>query len=208
LFIHKALTGLMEARNVTADQLAREKFRLRTVLAAKIHQHRLEMAKASFQRRLFGEGASEIEVSPERCFVIGQDSYSPNWYYEPGYRFNKHAFPPVGELKSQGEEFECAQYIDRMEQVKRWVRNVERQLASFWLPTPSDRFYPDFVAELADGRFLVVEYKGADRWSNDDSKEKRVVGNQWADRSSGRCLFVMPKGKDFEAIAAKAATER
>jgi len=32
------------------------------------------------------------------------------------------------------------------------------------------------VAELTDGRILVVEYKGEDRWSNDDSRQKRAVG--------------------------------
>jgi len=33
-----------------------------------------------------------------------------------------------------------------------WVRNIERQEQfSFWLPTSTDYFYPDFVAELADG---------------------------------------------------------
>ncbi|MCY2928600.1 MAG: DEAD/DEAH box helicase family protein [Planctomycetota bacterium] len=200
LFIYNALTGLMESRHVTPEQLAREKFRLRTALAVKIDQYRLEMAKASFQRRLFGEGAGEIEVSPERCFIIAQDSYSPNWYYEPGYRFNKHAFPLVGELKSDGEEFECARFIDQTDQVKRWVRNVERQPSSFWLQTSTDKFYPDFLAELVDGRILVVEYKGEDRWSNDDSREKRAVGELWADRSGGCCLFVMPKGNDLPAI--------
>ena len=208
LFIHKALTGLMESRHVTAEQLAREKFRLRTVLAAKIEQHRLETARASFQWRLFGEGAGEIEVSPERCFAITQDSYSPNWYYESSYRFNRPAFPLVGELKGEGEEFECARFIDQMEQVKRWVRNVDRQPSSFWLQTSTDKFYPDFLAELLDGRILVVEYKGEDRWSNDDSKEKRAVGELWAERSGGRCLFVMPKGHDLAAIEAAVGATR
>ena len=32
------------------------------------------------------------------------------------------------------------------------------------------------IAELTDGRMLVVEYKGADRYSNDDSREKRAIG--------------------------------
>ena len=31
---------------------------------------------------------------------------------------------------------------------------------SFWLPTSSDYFYPDFMCELVDGRLLAVEYKG------------------------------------------------
>ena len=36
---------------------------------------------------------------------------------------------------------------------------------------------------LKDGRYLVAEYKGADRWSNDDSKEKRRLGELWALKS-------------------------
>lgn len=49
-----------------------------------------------------------------------------------------------------------------MKEVKYWVRNLAVQpRTSFWLPTSTDRFYPDFVAELVDGRVLVMEYKGA-----------------------------------------------
>jgi len=47
---------------------------------------------------------------------------------------------------------------------------------------------------------LAVEYKGADRWSDDDSKEKRTLGELWAKRSGGTCLFVMPKGKDLAEV--------
>jgi type III restriction enzyme len=95
-----------------------------------------------------------------------------------------------------------------MDEVRRWVRNVERQPAAFWLQTSTDKFYPDFLLELKDGRILVAEYKGEDRWSNDDSKEKRTVGSLWADRSSGRCLFVMPKGADSRSIASRAKRDR
>jgi len=71
------------------------------------------------------------------------------------------------------------------------------------LQTSTDKFYPDFVCLLNDVRYLVVEYKGEDRWSDDDSKEKREIGELWEARSEGLCLFIMPKGKDFEAIRAK-----
>lgn len=68
--------------------------------------------------------------------------------------------------------------------------NLERQPeSSFWLPTLTDRFYPDFVAQLTDGRRLVVEYKGAHLYDNADSKEKRDIGKVWVATSGGRCLF-------------------
>ena len=66
----------------------------------------------------------------------------------------------IGDLDSSGEEYECAVCLERHGAVKAWVRNTDRQPHSFWLQTASDKFYPDFVALLHDGRILVVEYKG------------------------------------------------
>jgi len=90
-------------------------------------------------------------------------------------------------LKGKGEEFECACAISALKEVKQWVRNLAIQpRASFWLPTATDRFYPDFVAELYDGRILVVEYKGEGYKTNDDSKEKCQIGQLWEKKSNGR----------------------
>jgi len=97
------------------------------------------------------------------------------------------------------------QYIDSLPEVEFWVRNPARGSQAFWLQTATDKFYPDFVCRLQDERLLVVEYKGAVLWSNDDSKEKRAIGKLWENRSKGACLFTMPKSKDFDAIKAKAA---
>ena len=101
-----------------------------------------------------------------------------------------------------GEEEECAIYLDQLPQVEFWVRNIERREShSFWLQTSTDKFYPDFVCKLKDGRFLVVEYKSETSWSNEDSREKRVLGELWEKRSNGACLFMMPKGNaDFSEI--------
>ena len=88
--------------------------------------------------------------------------------------------------------------------MKCWVRNLERRPRhSFWIQTSTDKFYPDFVCVLNDKRYLVIEYKGEHLWSNDDSKEKRLLGDLWAERSDGKCLFVMPKGKSFADIKAR-----
>ena len=57
------------------------------------------------------------------------------------------------------------------------------------LPTATDRFYPDFIAELNDGRVLVVEYKGAERAENVENREKRNIGDRLAEVSDGRVIF-------------------
>jgi type III restriction enzyme len=45
---------------------------------------------------------------------------------------------------------------------------------------------------VIDGRILVVEYKGDDYISNDDSKEKKNVGELWEERCPDKtALFIM-----------------
>jgi len=102
-------------------------------------------------------------------------------------------------LKNNGEEFERSCTIAALKEVKQWVRNLANQpRASFWLPTATDRFYPDFVAELQDGRILVVEYKGDAYKTNDDSKEKRQIGMLWQEKSGGKGLFLMAEKRDTQ----------
>ncbi|GAH07102.1 unnamed protein product, partial [marine sediment metagenome] len=103
-----------------------------------------------------------------------------------------------GELNSEGEEFECAQAIERSAHVKYWLRNLERPSngSSFWLPTSTDRFYPDFVAQLNDARILVIEYKGAHLAETPDTKEKANIGALWEERSKGMALFLMAVKED------------
>lgn len=143
---------------------------------------------------------SPLVVTPDLVFTFDPNRY-PCKPYQGQYKFHKHYYSDVGEFESN-EEIECAAFLDSLDQVEMWVRNPARGSKAFWLQTSSDRFCPDFICKLNDGRMLVVEYKGADRWSNDENTEKRNLGELWASRSNGKCLFVMPRGKNFDAIDA------
>jgi type III restriction enzyme len=48
----------------------------------------------------------------------------------------------------------------------------------------------------------VVEYKG-EHLMNEDAREKKALGELWEKRSQGKCLFVMPTARNFEAILQK-----
>ncbi len=203
-FLQRLVNHLIEDRGMTIDALLRNKYALKDAAAAKIDSHRQNVHLNAYHNLLLPECATPVIVSPDHCFSFDPHRYPYNTRYEGSYQFQKHYYPHIGYLKGTGEEFQCAQFIDRLPQVKYWVRNIERQPAlSFWLQTSTDKFYPDFVCLLTDGRYLVVESKGSHLWSNDDSKEKREIGDLWEARSNGECLFVMPKGIDFEAIRAK-----
>lgn len=81
----------------------------------------------------------------------------------------------------------------RLAQVKHWVRNVDRTYGAYRLPTATDYFYPDFVAELTEGRQLVIEYK---RRLDDDSAEKDYIGLKAEETSGGKLLFLMAVKRD------------
>ncbi|UVC09591.1 hypothetical protein IHQ71_02895 [Rhizobium sp. TH2] len=81
-------------------------------------------------------------------------------------------FRVIGDLEPTGEKHDCAVYLQRMGDVKAWLRNTSQQPNSFWLQTATDKFHPDFVALLKDGRISVVEYKGGHIATADDAKEK------------------------------------
>ena len=162
------------------------------------------MHRAAYENFLLPECETPIVVSPDHCFTFDPHRYPCNTHYIGTYQFQKHYYQHVGDLKSDGEEFQCAQFIDTLPEVKFWVRNLERKPQhSFWLQTSTDKFYPDFVCLLTDERYLVVEYKGNHLWTAEDAKEKREIGELWEKRREGKCLFIMPRGPDFDAIRAK-----
>jgi type III restriction enzyme len=193
---------LIDRRGFSLSQLNYDKYRLKTSIANKMDIHRQAARFSVYQTFLNLNSPTPLVVTPENCFSFDPKNYPYSYPLKSSrYVFKKHYYPEVGNLNDTGEEFECAQFIDQLDEIDFWVRNIEhRSRNSFWLQTKTDKFYPDFVCKLKDGRFLVIEYKGEHLWSGDDAKEKRALGELWAARSNGKCLFIMPKGKDFKAI--------
>ena len=203
-FLQQLVKHLIEERNIPIEILIRNKYALKDAAETKIDSYRQNIHQAAYEGFLLPECATPVVVSPNHCFSFEPHNYGYNTRYTGAYQFKKHYYADVGDLKSKGEEFQCAQFIDTLPQVKYWVRNLERKpLCSFWLQTSTDKFYPDFVCLLKDGRYLVVESKGDHFWTAADAREKREIGKLWEKRSGGKCLFIMPKGPDFDAIRAK-----
>lgn len=175
-------------------------------MAQKISYHRERAASDRYQQTLFGPEAA-VETNFKFKFYFTPDGYAPHWNYAGHpYHFQKHYYGTVGELKSKGEEYECAKALDMTDNVKHWVRNLERR--GFSLSLAVRNFYPDFVAELKDGRTLMVEHKGEVYATNDDSKEKCNIGALWEEKSAGKALFLMTVSEKggptlFEQIARK-----
>ena len=190
-FCRRCVQGLMDRDGVELSDLFLGKDVLERCIREKIVRLREEARKRGFQQLLLSPSA-RVDVSFDAAFSFPRYGYAESIPpYAGAYRFTKHYYDRPRDLKASGEEFRCAQAIDLYPAVKTWVRNVDRQAGSFWLPTSSDRFYPDFAAMLNDGRILLVEYKGKHLLSSDDTREKRNIGELWAEKSRGRGLFLL-----------------
>ena len=190
-------------------RIVRERFELRRCLESRIGALRSEARQQAYQDVLFGPSASDhVRVGGDYQFRYNNDIYPCKKANERSREFTRHYYENVGDIAEEGEEFLCAKFIDGMPQVQFWVRNLERQpIYSFWLQTSTDKFYPDFVLKLKSGKILVVEYKGSHLATTDDTKEKERLGNLWAQRSGGTCMFLMVKGPEELSRISDAASQ-
>ncbi|KQQ78457.1 restriction endonuclease subunit R [Rhizobium sp. Leaf321] len=194
------LTG---PRDIPLSALMQCKYPLARKVKERIAEIRAKEREGVYQRLLFAPEAKP-EISFDNGFVFTDNMFAGVRTYRGSYRFSKHftGWDQVAAFDGaeDGEELNCAKLLDSLTQVKHWIRNVPKHPAAFWLPTASGKFYPDFVAELTDGRILLVEYKGAHLTDAADTDEKRAVGALWEKASGGKGLFLMAEkqvdGKD------------
>ena len=192
------LSGLVEHLTVSRGMHIAALMRCKFILARKIWEKlaaiRQFERESVYQRRLFAPEAKP-EVSFDHAFAFRDGMYQDQRRYRGRWKPSKHFLGPdcipAFDGAENGEEFQCAQVIDRLPGLKFWIRNVARHRDSFWLPTASGKFYPDFVAKLDDDRLLVVEYKGAHIAEGSDTAGKRSVGELWERNSGGRGVFVL-----------------
>jgi type III restriction enzyme len=201
LFIGKALDLAMAPQAMNLEALARAKFRFVEAVVKAIADHREVREQTAFdQAVMFPQSGLEFETSADDCLVFSEARYSYNQPYRGPMEFQKHFARIIGDLKSDGDEHECAVHIDRLPEVKTWARNTPQQPNSFWIQSAPNKFYPDFVCHLNGGRSLVVEYKGADRAQNAGEQNKKTVGELWAERSGGTCLFAWVEDRNYTEI--------
>lgn len=190
-FIRRTLRFLEERRGIRLNTLYRVRSPLERVLREKIEQYHQQAFAKGYQLCLFGPDAA-VETSSQYVFTFDPENYPATSHHpRSGFQFPKHFYPGMVGAFDSKEELECAKAIEMNPHVKRWVRNVP---GMFRLPVPSGWFYPDFVAELDDGRMLVAEYKGEHLIEHD--QKKKMAGELWAGQSGGQAVFWWAIKKD------------
>ncbi|MGB9430137.1 MAG: DEAD/DEAH box helicase family protein [Gammaproteobacteria bacterium] len=210
-FVVRWISSLLKREGMNLARLNARKFLLRQLLQDRIRELRLTAVRKAYQETLFEAGSPvDVVVGGEGLtFDFPEYGYAPTRTYDGRFgpaHFRKHYYAQVGDFDSK-EEYECACWLDDQAQKGRiefWVRNLARKPAcSFFLQKAADRFWPDFICKLPGGAVLAIEYKGADRYSTDEAKEDRLIGELWARESKGKARFVMVTNKQWGTIAGK-----
>lgn len=208
------ITYLVSERGISLSALWRAKFVLARKLADRIRDIKAAEAKKAYQQYLFTPDAKP-NISFDNVFAFRDGMYDGQKPYRGNFKFKKHFLALVPEFSGgeHGEEFQCAVAIESIAEVKHWLRNISKHPASFRLPLAQSWTYPDFIAELNDGRLLVIEYKGKHLLNDPDTKEKRLIGELWERTMDGKGLYLMAvkndQGKNVRAqLVEKISRER
>ena len=204
--IRRNLAALKDGGGFTTALLSRCRRQLAEALKVLLRRHEERCLRESWEFGLFGvenpPRLSEFKFAPPKAAAYSCD---PERAYRGRYKFGKHYYGAIADLKESGEEYECAKALDENASVKYWIRNPDRKPDSFRLPLAESWFHPDFVAVLENGRVLAVEYKGGHLMS--DAKPKKRVGELW-EKVCGDAFFIMPTKKKTAPPVAEQLREK
>lgn len=199
-WLNRVLNSLLSERNISLAIAVRKRHDLANVLFHRVIAHGRKQVRRAAEMLFSEVGERRLETSAEMAFEIAEQDYCAYRQYTNGpFSFKKHAFDMIGDMGE--EESECAKKIDDHPNVNRWLRNLVHESAGgFGLPLSPGRFFPDFIAELNDGRIAIVEYKGSHIASDPKELHKETVGKLWEARSGGKCVFVRVVDKDWDKL--------
>lgn len=178
-YIDMALKGLSKTHSV--EELSLNRFRVKEQIQDEIQAILDKYAKETFEKLLSkGEiNTTSVSYSPEQKIMIARLSNE---------HFQKHLFERSGHLN--GEETEFAMRLDVLENISWWFRNREKEdfYLQGWRP---GKFYPDFIIKTKSGAYILAEYKGGDRLSNEDTAYKEELGKLWEKLNNNKNKFFL-----------------
>ena len=190
-FLVRVFMDLTEKRGLTFEALLPRRWRIVGAIERRIEAHRAKAQRERYRSLLFDGKGPTVESRREAAFGFPRRLriYAAPSSYEGDLALRNHYYENIGAMDP--EEAKCAAIVASHPNVSYWVRNLTSGSFAFRLPLADRSFYPDFVAMLKDGRVAVIEYKGDVYRTNDDTREKQRVGDLWAERSHGACVFAL-----------------
>lgn len=188
------------------DLLHRARYQIRDQIRARLDDHYLRWTKERYERIKAGGGGGEevggkkLAADPNVAYAVPTEESLPASLC--GTSYPKSVFKHPGKLNK--EESELATDLDGLENVRCWYRNPDKggfSLQGYRKP----KFNPDFVAFTQSGKVAALEYKGEDRLSNEDTRYKEDLGNDWAALDPDNRYFRVVGKEDVQEVLREVA---
>ena len=191
-FLEKVIGGIKE---YTIQDLSVNRYVLREQIDYLINTILIDYSKNRFDK-LLKDGkikVREFEAFPE---IITLSEELPQ-------EFNKNYYNKIDKLNKEEQKFVERLDLDALPHIKFWIRNREKKDPFYLQGWKRNKFYPDFIALTDKGNIIVLEWKGEDRVSNEDTQYKEEIAKVWAQLGKGRLHFFLVHNKNIEEVLTK-----
>lgn len=187
-FIDKTLAHQLKKYGL--QELSINRYKLKEKISDMVTRIIAEYGKKTFDELLTHQKLTADEVVMDLPSTIALGRVSSEY-------FSKHLYEKAGHLN--GEETDFAFKLNDLPNIEWWYRNREKEdfYLQGWL---SSKFYPDFIAKTKSGHYVLVEYKGEDRLSNDDTTWKKQLGELWQQFTGGKHHFYLVGKRDTVGV--------
>ena len=180
-YLKKIINHAIEKEKIPLFTLSINCYTLRDIINIQIDKLEHIQAKKKFLELEKSERLlmDEIQYCPEQTLEINNISEE---------LFKLHLFDRAGVMNN--EELYLTLKIDGLENIVWWYRNMEKK--DFYIQGwQKFRFYPDFIIKTTSGKYVVVEYKGKNLLTNDDTKYKKKIAEKWVELAGDKYLFFL-----------------
>ena len=180
-YIDRALQELH--KKYRPEELPRMKYQVRDRIQESLDAHYLSWSERGYEEL---KERGNLTAEPGVAYRIPNELELPRSQCTISFQRSIFEFP--GKLNA--EELEFAGKLDTLNNVACWYRNPDKDgfsLQGYW----KAKFNPDLIAFTQSGKVAVLEYKGEDRVTNEDSRYKERLGNDWAALEPERRYFKM-----------------
>ncbi len=189
-YLEKVVSTLEKSYKIS--QLSINRFVLAEKLSDKVQSLIEVHTKKQFQKYLKSGDlkTKAFEAFPSSVLLSGETTSL----------FNKNYYKQVDGLNKEEQQFITRLDLDGLSNIKYWVRNREKKDPFYLQGWKKNKFYPDFVAVTNSGKTLALEWKGADRVSNEDTQYKVEIAKFWEKLGKGKLYFFLVHNGNAEEV--------
>ena len=195
-YFTKFVDAVLESKKYNLSELSINCYKLKDILEQ--HIDNLEIEQAT---KTFSELEKKGKLSLDKVFLGLPDKITIDTVGDD--LFENHLYSRAGVLNS--EESDLAIKIDQLKDViSWWYRSPEKKEEAIYLQGwQRNKFYPDFIVKTKKGNYLLVEYKGENLLTNEDTQYKIKLGEKWQELTGKNYYFFLVHKKNMEEFITK-----